>query len=336
MGACARGGEPATSNTGPAAVKKANKQTARPRLPPLGPRERALADELRRDVNKLAAEIGERNAEKKWELADASDYIATELEAAGYAVERQGYEVEQGAVAVQNLEAEVTGGDHGGQVVLVGAHYDTHPGSPGADDNASGVAAVLALARAFRSTRPKRTLRFVFFTNEEMPYFQTQDMGSLRYARQAAARGDEIVGMISVESIGYFSDAPASQRYPEPIAGQYPTVGDFIAVVGDEKSNQLVSSVASSLRQHASIPVESAALDAELPGIGWSDHWSFWQMGIPAVMITDTAPFRYPSYHQANDLPSELDFGRMARVVAGLEGVVSDLAMVGTETAAAR
>jgi hypothetical protein len=291
-------------------------------LPPLSARERELATALRASVEHLSGKIGERNADKKWELADAADWLFGELEGAGYAVERQGYEA--AGIAAQNLIADVGGGALRDQSVVIGAHYDSAAGSPGADDNASGVAAVLALARRFKGTRPARTLRFALFSLEEPPHFQKDTMGSLFFARAAAERGDKITAMLSIESIGYYSDEPGSQRYPEAIAARHPTTGSFVAIVGNPESSALVDGVVSTLRARGSLPVEGATL-AEVEG-GWSDHWSFWQIGVSAAMVTDTAPFRNPHYHKPSDTADKLDFERMARVVAGLEHVIAELA----------
>jgi Zn-dependent M28 family amino/carboxypeptidase len=292
-------------------------------LPPLGAREQAYKLELERDVRHLSTKVGERNAAKKWELADAADWIFAELEAAGYSARREGYEVD--GVAAQNFEASVKGEGGNQEIVVIGAHYDTAPGSPGADDNASGVAAVLALARRFRTATPARTIRFVFFTNEEPPYFQTENMGSLVYARAVHERKENVVAMLSIESIGYFDDSPGSQKFPAGLSKSFPSVGNFIAVVGDRDSADLVTRVTQTLRGWSNVPTEGAALDARIPGVGWSDHWSFWQIQVPAVMITDTALFRNAHYHKPTDAAGTLDYDRMARVVAGLESVIADL-----------
>lgn len=317
------------SAPGPAAANappKAKQAQAAPRgagkLPPLNERERALSTELRQTVEHLSLKIGERNADKKWELADAADWLVAELEKAGYPVERQGYEV--AGIAAQNLIVDVGGRKERDQIVVIGAHYDSAAGSPGADDNASGVAAVLALARRFRQTKPERTLRFVLFSLEEPPHFQTEQMGSLVFARTAAQRGDKVVMMLSIESIGFYSDAAGSQRYPAAIAARHPTTGNFLAVVGNPESGALVDGVVATLRAHSSLPVEGATLAEDVAG--WSDHWSFWQIGVAAAMVTDTAPFRNPHYHRATDTPEQLDFERMARAVAGLEHAVAELA----------
>lgn len=291
-------------------------------LPPLTDAERGFQEELGRDVAALA-KIGERNAQKKWELAEATDFLAAQLEAAGYSLRREGHEID--GVAVQNLEVEVRGSAETDEVVLVGAHFDSAAGSPGANDNASGVAAVLALARRFRSATPHRTLRFVLFANEEPPYFQTEKMGSLLYAKAALDRGDHIVAMLSLESLGVYRDTPNSQRHPKGSASDMPTVGDFVAVVGNVASSDLVELVARGLEARSSIPARAATLPDAVPEAGFSDHWSFWQIRVPAVMVTDTALFRDDHYHQATDTPERLDYGRMARVVAGLESVLAEL-----------
>jgi hypothetical protein len=300
-------------------------------LPPLTEVEKQLLPGLRRHVAELSHTIGERNASKMWELAGAADYLATELEKAGYEVDRQGYEV--GEIAAQNLTVELQGAEQGREIVVVGAHYDSAEGTPGADDNASGVAAVLELARLFRGASPKRTLRFALFSTEEPPYFQTENMGSLRWAKRAAAAGETVVAMLSLESIGFFCDQPRCQKTPEGVAADVPDRGDFIAVVGNEANAKLVDRVLHAIIENGSIPAHGAAWRQDLPGVAWSDQWSFWRVGYPAVMVTDTAPFRNPNYHRASDTFETLDFERMTRVVAGLQGVIRELALIASEQA---
>lgn len=315
----------------PAKQKPAPVAEAPAALRPASARERAIAAELRADVAELAGKIGERNADKKWELASAADWLVEALEKAGYAVQRDGHEID--GVAVQNLAAEVRGGRAAKEVVIVGAHYDSAQGSPGANDNASGVAGVLALARRYKGAAIDRSLRFVLFANEEPPHFQTPKMGSWLYAQGAQARGEKVVAMLSLESIGVYSDAAGSQRAPKALEGKVPTVGNFTAVVGNTESKALVDLVAEGLSVRGSLPAIGAALPREVPEAGWSDHWSFWKIGVPAVMITDTAPFRDPHYHRPTDTPARLDYDRAARLVVGLESVIAEL--VGESTALA-
>ncbi len=291
---------------------------------PLTDHERDLEAALRRDVRALAGEVGDRSLSSNEALA--ADTIERSLAGAGHVVARQRYEVR--GRACDNLEAEIPGGARRDEIVVVGAHYDSVSGTIGADDNGSGVAALLALARAFAGAHPARTLRFVAFANEEPPYFQTSDMGSVVYARRCHARGERVVAMLSLETVGFYSDEPGSQHYPFPFGLFYPSTGDFVAFVGDVASRPLVREAVAAFRGQARFPSEGVAAPRFVPGVGWSDHWAFWQEGYPAVMVTDTAPFRNPSYHRTGDTPERISYAPMARVVAGLERVVDDLAVL--------
>lgn len=293
-------------------------------LPPMTDAERELSARLRHDVEKLAGEIGVRCIPRYEALREAEGYISSELEAAGTTVRRQEYQVDGKTCA--NLEAEIPGGKRAEEILVVGAHYDTVPGAPGADDNGSAVAGLLALARACAGKEYERTVRFVAFVNEEPPYFQTERMGSLVYARACKERGEKLAGAMVLEMLGCYSDAEGSQHYPPPLSWFYPSVGDFIGFVGNLSSRSLVHEMIASFRGHTRFPSEGAAAPEAIPGIGFSDHWSFWQVDVPAVMVTDTAFFRYPHYHEPTDTPDRLDYDRMARVVAGLERVIDDLA----------
>ena len=289
---------------------------------PLAPDEVTLRDELRADVQKLAGEIGERNMQHYRQLNAAADFIEDSLSRAGFRARRDSYEL--GGQACPNIEVEILGTRP--EILLIGAHYDSVFGSPGANDNGSGVAAMLALARRFAGRKTEHTLRFVAFVNEEPPYFLSGEMGSLVYAERCKARGDKISAMISLETIGYFSDAPNSQTYPSPGLGIfYPKVGNFIGFVSNVHSRTLLRRVIGLFRQHAKIPSEGAALPWFVPGVSWSDQWSFWKHGYPGIMVTDTAPFRYPYYHSANDMPDKLDYDRFALVVSGMEKVIEGL-----------
>lgn len=301
-------------------------------LPPLTAAEAALRDELRRHVDVLAGEIGERHFLVPKNLARAVSYLEEAFGAAGYAVRRQTYgigpEFFPGADVTRvfhNLEVERPGAARASEIVVVGAHYDSMLGTRGANDNATGTAAVLALARRFAGRAPARTIRFVAFTNEEA-FFQRPEMGSLVYARAARARGDRVVTMLSLETIGYYSDAPGSQRYPPPFSFFYPSTGNFLGFVGNVASRAQVREVVGAFRRHARFPSEGVAFPNIAPGIGWSDHWAFWQVDYPGVMVTDTALYRYREYHTPDDTPEKIDYDRFARVVAGLELALADLA----------
>jgi Peptidase family M28 len=289
---------------------------------PLSPDEVALREELRTDVQKLAGEIGERNMWHYAQLNAAADFIEGSFLHAGLRPRRDSYEMR--GQACHNIEAEISGARP--EILLIGAHYDSVFGSPGANDNGTGVAAILALARRFAGKKTERTLRFVAFVNEEPPYFLSNEMGSFIYAGRCKARGDKISAMISLETIGYFSDAPHSQTYPSPGLGLfYPKVGNFIGFVSNVHSRALLRRVIALFRKHANIPSEGAALPAFIPGVSWSDQWSFWRNGYPGIMVTDTAPFRYPYYHSASDTPDKLDYDRFTLVVSGMEEAIKDL-----------
>ncbi|MEP0855036.1 M28 family peptidase [Trichocoleus sp. DQ-U1] len=293
-------------------------------LPPLTPQEETLRDALRQDVEKIAGELGEHSFSNYKNLEAAADFLEASLRSAGYKVQRQGYKIAENTY--YNLEAEIVGTNRADEIVVIGGHYDSVFGSPGANDNGTGAAAVLELARTFAGKKTSRTLRFVEFVNEEPPFFQTPEMGSVVYAKRCRNAGENIVAMLSLETIGYYSDKPGTQKYPFPLSLFYPSQGNFIAFVSNPTSADLVRKAIASFRRHAKFPSEGAALPESIPGVGWSDQWSFWQQGYPGIIVTDTAPSRYPHYHTSQDTPDKIDYDRLARVVAGLEGVVADLA----------
>jgi Zn-dependent M28 family amino/carboxypeptidase len=295
-------------------------------LAPLSEAERATAERLRQHVQTLAGAIGERNMWRPQALAAAAAYIEADFAALGYRVERQRYRVSQPVADAHNIQIEIPGVGGSGEMYVIGAHYDSVLGSPGANDNATGVAALIELARLLRGRQMAHTVRLVAFVNEEPPFFTTDQMGSQVYARQARTRGERILGMLSLETMGYYSEARESQHYPAPLGLFYPDTGNFIAFVGDVTSRALVRRCVGLFRESAAFPSEGGALPGVLPGVGWSDHWSFWQEGYPALMVTDTAPYRYPWYHAPQDTPERLDYDRLARVTQGLAGVISGLA----------
>jgi len=284
----------------------------------------SLENRLRRHVERLAGQIGERHVLRPEALHAAERYIADTLRALGYEVSRQAYEAQ--GVDSANLEVTISGSAAASEIVLVGAHYDTVPGSPGADDNASGVAAILELARSLREAEPARTIRLVAFVNEEPPFFFWGEMGSKVYAKAARARGDDIRVMLSLEMLGCYSDEKGSQGYPPLLKYFYPTQGDYIAFVSNIRSRHALRGVFEAFRASSDFPAEKLAAPALVPGIGWSDQLSFWREGYPAAMVTDTAFHRYRHYHLPTDTPEKLDYARMAQVVEGLAGTLDSLA----------
>ena len=283
----------------------------------------SLASALNGHVKVLSIDIGERHGNRPAALARAARYVETQWQSMGYSVERQPFL--HAGQTYENLVIERQGTARPTEVVVIGAHYDTAPNTPGANDNGSGVAALIELARLFAARPSARTLRFVAFTNEEPPHFHTASMGSLVYARRCKAKGENIVGMLSLETMGYYVDQADSQQYPFPLSLFYPSKGNFVAFVGDLNSRGLVKRVKRVFERTVGFPTESASLPGAIEGVGWSDHWSFWQVGYPALMVTDTAPFRYGHYHRPTDTPDKLDYVRFARVVRGLRGVIMDL-----------
>ncbi len=293
-------------------------------LPPLTPNQARLRIGLETHVRVLAHDIGVRSDETYANVQRAAAYIERTLRGLGYEVVSQEFSADDRAY--RNLEATLRGTSKPQEVVVLGAHYDTAEQAPGADDNASGVAGVLELAQVFAQERQSRTVRFVFFPNEEPPSFPTADMGSRHYATAARERNDQIVAMLSIESIGYYDTEKGSQRYPFPLNLAYPDVGDFIGFVSNLKSRSLLHRAIAAFRAHATLPTQGAAAPSWVPGVWWSDHWSFWREGYHAIMITDTAPYRNPFYHTPQDTPDKLDYDRMARVVHGLTHVVRAIA----------
>ncbi len=286
--------------------------------------EKELQGRLQGHVQVLAADIGERNIWHPKELAEAAQFIEAEWRRQGYEVRRQNYKAREREV--YNLEVELAGSRQPGEIIVVGAHYDSVLGSPGANDNGSGVAALLELSRLMREGKLDKTVRFVAFVNEEPPFFLSREMGSQVYAARAREMKEQIVAMLSLETIGYYSEQPGSQRYPFPFSFFYPDTANFIGFVGNIRSRSLMQEALASFRKHSSFPAEGVAAPGWMTGIGWSDHWAFWKQGYPAIMVTDTALFRYDFYHASADTPDKLVYDRMAQVVRGLYHLIAELA----------
>lgn len=293
-------------------------------LPLLTQNELEIAQTLSSDIEMLSAKIGPRNLYHPRALSEAAAFIEKRFKEIGFSVTQERFECEEKLYC--NLIAEIKGTPAQEEIIIIGAHYDTAGESPGANDNGSGVAALLALAQAFSREKPSRTLRFVAFANEEPPFFKTECMGSWVHAKGCKRRHEKIFAMFSLETIGYYSDARWTQMYPPPLSLFYPSTGNFIAFVSNLSNQKLLKKVMASFRKNALFPSEGAALPSWIPGVDWSDHWSFWKEGYPALMITDTAPFRYPQYHSISDTPDKIDYGRLARVVNGIKRVIQEMA----------
>ena len=286
--------------------------------------ERELAARLRRHVEVLAHT--DRNLQHPERLERAARYIEEQLARVGHAPESQRFE--SLGLEVRNIEVAIPRATPAGTpLFVVGAHYDSVPGSPGANDNASGVAVLIEIARLLAAQGPSAGggVRLVAFANEEPPYFMSTAMGSEAWARRARERGDPVTGMMSLEMLGYYRDEPGTQRYPFPLGFFYPDRADFVAFVGDMASRPLVRRALEAFRAGAAFPSEGVAAPGIVPGVTWSDHWSFRQHGYPAIMVTDTAFYRYEHYHLWTDTPEKLDYERMARVTIGLAGTIRAL-----------
>ncbi len=285
---------------------------------------KGLETNLMRHVICLSEEIGERNVFQYQKLEEAAEYILKQFESFGYAPETQDYRLD--GKDLRNLIATKKGTKEPDEIIVVGAHYDTVYGSPGADDNASAVAGLLELARLTSKLNMKKTIKFVAFPNEEPPFFFSEDMGSRRYAKEARRRGDRIVGMICLESIGYYSEEKDSQGYPLGFGLFYPNKGNFIGVVGNLRSGWLVKDVVRGFKRGTDFPIVYLMAPSLLvPAISLSDHSSFWHYGYPAVMVTDTAFYRNSNYHLGSDTFETLNYKSMAEVIKGLYNVLIEL-----------
>jgi Zn-dependent M28 family amino/carboxypeptidase len=278
--------------------------------------ETACARRIEAHVRELAGAIGERNVFLPRALQAAADYIERTWRDQGYPVSIQTFEAYGERCA--NLEVSRPGRGTPGAILLIGAHYDTVRGCPGANDNASGVAAMLEIARDFAELAPRLTVRFVAFVNEEPPSFHTGQQGSVVYARAARERGDDIRLMVSLETIGCYLDTPGSQRYPPLFRRFFPDRGNFLGLVSDFRSGRALRRMARTFKRHSDFPLEHVATFRWIPGIAWSDHLSFWRQGYQALMATDTAFYRYRYYHTPDDTPDKLNYPALGRATAAL------------------
>jgi hypothetical protein len=284
---------------------------------------------LRAHVERLAGEIGERNIYHPGALQAAASYIERQWEQQGYIVERLAYEVS--GVRCQNLEITRSGCSRRREILLMGAHYDTVMGSPGANDNASGLSALIEISRLFASVEPMLTVRFVAFVNEEGPFFTSRQQGSMVYAETARRRGDDIRLMASLETIGWYCNEPGSQNYPPLFKLFYPDCANFLGFVSNFRSRAAMRRLAKAFRANSDFPLETAATLQSVPGVSWSDHRSFWSHGYRAMMVTDTAFYRYRHYHMPSDTPDKLAYPKLTRVTSGLFAAFAELAREGVD-----
>ena len=278
---------------------------------------------LQAHVHKLSVELGPRDERHIENLDRVAEYIKDEFSQATPFVSEQEYGIQGNSY--RNVIARF--GPETGERIIVGAHYDAAGPLPGADDNASGVAALIELARLLGQQPPALQVELVAFTLEEPPQFRTAGMGSSVHAKSLRQQNVRVRAMFSLEMIGYFSDAPNSQRFPIGVLGaMYPSTGNFIAVVGRFSDWSLARRTKSAMRSAAPLPVYSINAPSVVPGVDFSDQLNYWRAGYNALMITDTAFYRNPHYHTANDTEEKLDYKRMGMVVEGIHAAVQSLA----------
>lgn len=270
---------------------------------------------LRKHVDALSKNFHPRNSDNPENLNRCADYISTHFKEAGAAVEMQEFIVDK--IIYKNVIGRFGVGKP--KKIIVGAHYDSCDDTPGADDNASGVAGLLELARLIGKDQPDVEIELVAYTLEEPPFFGGPQMGSAFHARSVASEKDKIIGVIVLEMIGYFSDEPGSQDYPTPIMkGYYPSRGNFITVVSAWNQADWIADLKAGMKGTTDLPVYSFRGPASLPGIDFSDHRNYWPHNIPAAMVTNTAFYRNKNYHTPGDIPESLDYHRMGKVVVGV------------------
>ncbi|MBV9079752.1 MAG: M28 family peptidase [Elusimicrobia bacterium] len=284
----------------------------------------SIVERLKRDVETLSRDIGARDRGHRAGLERAADHVRRSLAASGGRIERQMFTVDD--VAYENVLASF--GPAEGDALVIGAHYDAVPGSPGADDNASGVAVLLEIARRLNALSLSRPVILAGYSLEESA-FSTGDMGSIRHAQKLHSDRAGARLMISLEMLGFFTDRPASQGAPDPrVAARYPNAGNFLMIVGRPEDAEWTRLLEERLRQASTLPFFSINAPREVPGIDLSDHRNFWDAGFPAVMITDTAFYRNPHYHMPTDTADTLDYDRMSLAAAALAAVVNELGSV--------
>lgn len=294
------------------------------------PKGSVLAQELRASPQKLQEHVlaltgtsRPRDYSNAEAIEEAAQYIKKAFEEAGVRPEFQNFKA--GSRSYRNVVAVF--GPREASRIVIGAHYDVAGNQPGADDNASGVAGVLELARLIESRKPKLNHRveLVAYCLEEPPFFGSSEMGSAVHAKSLKAENAKVDLMLSLEVIGYYSEEKNSQEFPiQGLEYIYPTTGNFIAVAGDMNSISLTKKVKSLMAENSKIDVQYINAPRSVPGMGLSDHFSYWNEGFPALMITDTAFFRNPNYHTVNDRPETLNYEKMAEVVEGVYGVLSE------------
>ena len=283
-----------------------------------------LSQRLKHHVLSLSDYIGERNIFAKYDNLDkAAEYIIKTFRDYGYPVQIQDY-IAYNKIS-KNIIATKPGKDNQKDILVIGAHYDSVLGSPGADDNASGMAVLLEMAKSLKESQTKQTIKFIAFVNEEPPFFKSKDMGSLNYINECLKNKEQIKEAVILESVGFYSSQLYSQKYPPLFGFFYPARANFIALVSNFKSRHLLKTLKRQFIKNSTLNLETISTFDFVPGVDFSDNWSFWQKGIPAIMVTDTAFYRNPYYHTANDTAEKLDYDFMTVLTKDLGASILDL-----------
>jgi len=278
---------------------------------------------LKAHVSVLSETYHPRSYQDLENLSRCADYIREHFAKTGGHLTNQLYEAS--GAPYENVILMFPGASEAR--VVVGAHYDAWGETPGADDNASGVAGLIELAHLLSRAELEHTVELVAYCTEEPPFYGTDDMGSAQHAMRLREQGVEVQAMIALEMIGYFSDEKGSQEYPMGLLRLlYPSRGDYIAIVGNTRQRKLIRRVKGSMKGSTDLPVYSISIPSFVTGVDFSDHRNYWRAGYPAVMITDTAFYRNSMYHGAGDTADRLDYDRMSKVVVGIYEAVKDLA----------
>jgi hypothetical protein len=270
--------------------------------------------------------LGPRNSENDTsykQLRQCEKWIKQRWESQGYVVKKQTFSFK--GKEYSNLEIEIKGRTLPSEIIIISAQYDTLPGSPGANNNGSGIAILFQLSRLLKSHIPERTLRLLNFVNEEDPFFGTEMMGSYQYAKRAYQYRENIRIMLSLDALGIFKEEPGSQKYPFPFSLVYPNRGNFLAFIGDFSSRKYMVETTRGFKKGSSFLIEAGVVPKWVEGAGWSDHLSFWKFGYPGIMVTDTGGFRSPSHTTKEDTMEKLNFEAMSRIVVGMYSAIVEL-----------
>jgi hypothetical protein len=286
----------------------------------------AIESTLRDDVAYLSETIGPRNPSHYDALVLSADWIRSRWSAYGYEVLEQHFDVE--GMDCENLEVEIRGRRAPSEIILLGAQYDSWPESPGANNNAGGVAVLMQVSEMLRGYEPDRTIRLVAFTTQEPPYSKTEWQGSVHYARRSHDREEDIRVMMSMDAIGVYKQDAGTQTLPFPFSLLYPDRGNFLAFIADLGTRARLVEATRGFNRASSFPLEAGAVPRWVKGASWSDHASFWDFGYPGIQITDTGAFRSAAHTTSDDTMEKMDFAALARVAVGMYGAVVELATI--------